>query len=438
MDTCTSMGSTNRLRDVLVTVVWGASLSLGSTRSARAGCRSVRAPDDGEEQAGDVDYGCDVSGGYYCRLSMVPRDVLMHILSYLRPREIFLFSTYESIPYLQSFDVDTMRWVVPPPASPLSLGSASFHNFASTHSKNCLFVLHVIPEGSTQYAMFYNIMDNTWNRTEPMMGERFTPNAAMVFNQYAQQTAMIVTGGVLWKSVQLCTVLSTAEMLILPSHNSADLLKWTYIPDMHFPRLNHASAVIDGNLFVSGGVQSTKIWSPGEVQQLAECEILKWTPNNPMEWIKAKPMHCHRVAHSLARNNQTRQIYAIAGSTTPQSAEVYDENSDCWLELPQLPHSYPWPACAWIQGRLFVSGNQGASCYDPRAGTWHSLPPTNAHKSKVSHRQSVVAVDDKLLFVVSRTEASVFNTVTNTWTEMPPPDTSSPGVYDTSALFFLP
>lgn len=133
---------------------------------------------------------------------------------------------------------------------------------------------------------------------------------------------------------------------------------------MPCPLYGHASAVLNNNIYVSGGLQGSNIVFGGvysdnqqEHRENSSKELLFWDLKSRV-WEKRASMHVARFSHRLATANG--HIYALLGMYEPFcDIERYNSNLDHWTLLrPLLTGSFNYGMVSIPSGNLLVFGGQ--------------------------------------------------------------------------------
>ncbi|XP_027893682.1 kelch-like protein 33 [Xiphophorus couchianus] len=140
----------------------------------------------------------------------------------------------------------------------------------------------------------------------------------------------------------------------------------------------HAAAVLDRQIYVSGGCDSYH-----------HCSSLLWTYHPSRGCFPRSPMSVGggRAGHvMLAVGGRL----VVAGGVQPLRVgfgdqllcEVYDPACDSWSSFPALPRPHLSPGGTVLDGRLYVVGGSSANtardtkwvyCYDPKKECWENL-----------------------------------------------------------------
>ncbi|HNW91886.1 MAG TPA: hypothetical protein PKM88_03135 [bacterium] len=138
--------------------------------------------------------------------------------------------------------------------------------------------------------------------------------------------------------------------------------EWQRLPAMPFRRCNHAAAVLNGRVYVLGGMADP-------ADRRAYNDLDEMTRYDPAagEWTACAPMPTPR--NFLCAAVCDGKIYAIGGQSHGVSAhgavECYDPERDQWQGMMPLPTPRYGAAAAVIDGKIYVVGGAGA---DLRSG----------------------------------------------------------------------
>ncbi|KAM3590767.1 uncharacterized protein V6R79_016300 [Siganus canaliculatus] len=140
----------------------------------------------------------------------------------------------------------------------------------------------------------------------------------------------------------------------------------------------HAAAVLDGQIYISGGCDP-----------LQRCLPSMWHYHPSRGCATKAPMTVGtgRAGHIMLALGRG---LVVAGGLQPLwmgfgdqlLCEVYDPTQDCWSSIPTLPRPHLSPGATVLDGRLYVVGGSSAStardskwvhCYDPVQGQWENL-----------------------------------------------------------------
>lgn len=177
---------------------------------------------------------------------------------------------------------------------------------------------------------------------------------------------------------------------------------WRYVPDQRrweevaplpTPRGAAGATVVDGKIYVVGGVANGDRKTTLEVYEPAEDR-----------WEKLPPMEVPRDHLGVAALGG--KIYAVGGRQSEEAAplddsEVYDVATGEWAKLSPTPEAKAGFGFEAIRGRLVAAGGENLGrrilsgavwAYEPNADTWERLPDMTVPK----HGFAMVRHDDRL------------------------------------------
>uniref|UniRef100_F1S8H2 Kelch like family member 33 n=1 Tax=Sus scrofa TaxID=9823 RepID=F1S8H2_PIG len=132
---------------------------------------------------------------------------------------------------------------------------------------------------------------------------------------------------------------------------------WRPAPALPAPRFAHAAAVLEGQLYVSGGCSGTG-------QYLAS--LLHYDPNLEKPGTHLSPMGVPRAGHVMGALGSRLYVAGGLGETGDLlSFEAYEPRTDSWTQLPPLPCPHVGAAGAVLQGELLVLGGYSHRTYAP-------------------------------------------------------------------------
>lgn len=139
---------------------------------------------------------------------------------------------------------------------------------------------------------------------------------------------------------------------------------WRKGAPMPRPLYGHASAVLNSNVYVAGGLTGNRMhfhgsnYSPSLYDQRETSkEVHSWNPRGRL-WEKRAPMSIARFHHRLASANG--HIYALLGMYEPFcNIERYDAQADHWTQLrPLLIGSFNYGMVSMPSGNLLLFGGR--------------------------------------------------------------------------------
>ncbi|XP_076817544.1 kelch-like protein 12 [Clavelina lepadiformis] len=220
------------------------------------------------------------------------------------------------------------------------------------------------------------------------------------------------------RKIQTKNVLTSVESLDL----NDQLSTWKEVADMKKRRCAHASAVLNGRVYVSGGLAVYKqqttyevfdpkqnrwcllqqmkegrmhhamisynglLYSVGGVNQHTEClQTVECCDPISGKILLISPMKERRSLLALVVLND--EMYAIGGTNNTEgylsTVEKYNFSSNLWSYITSLPKfQYGGKACV-VNGRMYVFGGRNADntftniVYDPIEGQWEEIECLN-------------------------------------------------------------
>ncbi|XP_036736475.2 kelch-like protein 33 isoform X1 [Manis pentadactyla] len=134
-----------------------------------------------------------------------------------------------------------------------------------------------------------------------------------------------------------------------------ELNVWRPAPALPAPRFAHAAAVLEGQLYVSGGCSSTG-------QYLAS--LLHYEPKLEKPGTLLSPMGVPRASHVMAALGGRLYVAGGLGEIGDLlSFEAYEPRTDSWTHLAPLPSPHVGAAGATLQGELLVLGGYSHRTY---------------------------------------------------------------------------
>ncbi|XP_033117321.1 kelch-like protein 11 [Anneissia japonica] len=258
--------------------------------------------------------------------------------------------------------------------------------------------------------------------------------------------------------------------------------RWTHLPDLPINELRfHASAVLDGKMYIAGGTSSglissrvhcydtnTNCWynveslqTPREYLSLVACNGrlyamggIKWDrvlqtvecfDPEMEEWKSATPMTKGRYGMHMAVLDD-RYIYAIGGRDEHRrpvpSVERYDTETDTWFQLPSIPldrdNFWDFPVVEAHKGKIYVTDlSTKELCLNPERNTWTEqssfhygkLPERKCFQYCAWNRNVLVFGGSGSERTISSTvpEACIYDRVHGLWSSIRPPPASTLG-----------
>jgi serine/threonine-protein kinase PknK len=224
---------------------------------------------------------------------------------------------------------------------------------------------------------------------------------------------------------------STAEALKLAPRKLQPAPQWRTLPDAPTARLMMAGTVLDGKIWVIGGLkQGTAL----QIVQSYDPQTGSWQSEPPLPI----PLH-HAVAVSYRG-----EVVVIGGASddiAQASNKVFVLRGNTWQELPSLKHARAAPGAGVIGDKIVVVGGQNnkqivaqTEVYDGKSWTdAPDLPTPREHLAAVSDGTYLYAIGGRFLSADKNSAAfDRFDPATNTWTalvDMPTPRGSYGATY---------
>ncbi|XP_074549579.1 kelch-like protein 34 [Halichoeres trimaculatus] len=202
-------------------------------------------------------------------------------------------------------------------------------------------------DATTNQVWRYDPRFDLWEKMESMLERR------------AQFTCCVVED-VLYAIGGQNTRLDTGVHVSVASVEFYDMAagSWRRGPALPRPLYGHASAVLDNNIYVSGGAAGNQDSGVNQDDhRQSSKEVLLWDPKGRV-WEKRAPMSIARFGHRLATAHG--HIYALLGMYEPFcDIEQYSAVSDNWTRLrPLLIGSFNYGMVATPSGNLMVFGGR--------------------------------------------------------------------------------
>jgi len=190
-------------------------------------------------------------------------------------------------------------------------------------------------------------------------------------------------------------VTSSAEALKLAPRKPQPAAEWRSLPDAPTARLMMAWTVLDGKIWVAGGMRE------GETLQTVESydpQTGAWQPQPPL------PIPLHHATAATYRG----EVVVIGGATdiiAEASNKVFGFRDGKWTELPPLQHARAAAAAAVVGDKLVVVGGQDdkqlvaqTEVFDGKSWTQAAdLPTPREHLAAVSDGVYVYTVGGRSL-----------------------------------------
>lgn len=168
---------------------------------------------------------------------------------------------------------------------------------------------------------------------------------------------------------------------------------WTALPEMATARGGAAARVLDGKIYVVGGMA-------GDGASLASVEIFdpvagSWTSGVPMSTRRDNAGAASIGGTMYVFGGRTRDADGTAPAATLATVEAFDPSTGTWTPRSSAPTARRAMGVATIEGHAVVLGGEATSdgktfaeteLYDPVTDTWRALTsmPTGRHGLAVS------------------------------------------------------
>ena len=227
----------------------------------------------------------------------------------------------------------------------------------------------------------YDPVTDLWVAVEPMGTARLDCFGAVLDGK------IYVAGGIRAKSDSEGEVDSDWASLALVECYDPITREWSLTAPMGTPRTNAGAAVLDGKLYVAGGIS-------GDASSGSECNSVERYDPLTDAWEAVAPMNSSRGSASLAVVGG--RLYATGGSDAESvyaTVEIYDPLTNSWQEEEALMEEYREEhAAAALDGKLYVAGghatsrlnggpamirgSRNAEFFDPEADVWEAVAET--------------------------------------------------------------
>jgi N-acetylneuraminic acid mutarotase len=190
-------------------------------------------------------------------------------------------------------------------------------------------------------------------------------------------------------------ITSSAEALKLAPRKPQPASEWRSLPDAPTARLMMAWTVLDGKIFIAGGIRE------GETLQTVE----SYDPQTgAWEAQPSLPIPLHHATAATYRG----EVVVLGGATdviAQASNKVFALRGGNWVELPPLQHARAAAAAAVVGDKLVVVGGQDdkklvpqTEVFDGKSWTQAAeLPTPREHLAAVSDGVYVYTVGGRLL-----------------------------------------
>ncbi|BBY24261.1 hypothetical protein MSTO_44660 [Mycobacterium stomatepiae] len=233
----------------------------------------------------------------------------------------------------------------------------------------------------------FDLMSKTWSGLPDMS----TPRHGMAVA--AVEKSVYAIGGS--STVGDKDPTSTAEVLKLPARKIQPAAQWRSLPDAPTARLMMAWAVLNGKIWIMGGLQN------GVALQTVESFNPKtgaWEAGPPL------PVPLHHAAAATYRG----EVVILGGASdniADGSNKVFALRGGNWVELPSLTHARAAPAAAVVGDKLVAVGGQNAKQLVPQTevfdgSSWKEaadMPTPREHLAAVSDGTYVYTIGGRFL-----------------------------------------
>ncbi|GLE52716.1 serine/threonine-protein kinase [Mycobacterium montefiorense] len=233
----------------------------------------------------------------------------------------------------------------------------------------------------------FDLMSKTWSGLPDMATARHGMAVAAV------EKSVYAIGGS--GAIGDSQAMSTAEVLKLPARKIQPAAQWRSLPDAPTARLMMAWAVLNGKIWIMGGLQN------GVALQTVESYDPKtgaWETGPPL------PIPLHHAAAATYRG----EVVVLGGATeniAEGSNKVFALRGGNWVELPSLTHPRAAPAAAVVGDKLVAVGGQNAKQMVPQTevfdgSSWKDaadMPTPREHLAAVSDGTYVYTIGGRFL-----------------------------------------
>ncbi len=187
---------------------------------------------------------------------------------------------------------------------------------------------------------------------------------------------------------------------------AADPNTWTTKAPMATGRYDHEAVVLNGQIYVIGGYESSPLSSVEQYDPASDT----WTTKAPMANARSNPQ--------LAVVDG--KIYAIGGSL-----EEYNPSTDTWTTKASMNTQRSLFATAVVNGKIYAMGGisvKSMEVYDPKTNIWITKSPMSVEREKFK----VAVVNGKIYAIGGYNNTGYLNSVeeydpaTDTWTPKAP------------------
>nr|XP_054768944.1 kelch-like protein 26 [Lytechinus pictus] len=159
---------------------------------------------------------------------------------------------------------------------------------------------------------------------------------------------------------------------------------WTEGTQMPICRLDHASAVLNGLLYVAGGQHSAHSKAADSIGTVHAYDTKTST------WTQLCPMQKRRAVFTM--NSLNNRLYAVGGKNAHgslASVEFYDPASETWTYVSHMYTGLFGHASVVLDDKIYVSGGVVAGrhftnalqCYHPKSDKWIHMSPMSSKRA---------------------------------------------------------
>lgn len=194
---------------------------------------------------------------------------------------------------------------------------------------------------------------------------------------------------------------------------------WKTVASLSSARSHAAPAVLNGTLYVSGGMNVCEHYATLE----------SYDPRTDT-WAERKPMQSPRGAHAVGVLDGL--LYAVGGETDCgyqaeiATVEAYDPVTDEWSQKPPLPTKRVTHTVAVAKGKLYAIGGSADGMrlalnteFDPKTNRW-----TNRSPMPTPRFAAAAVVVNEIIYVIGgsggETTVEAYDPVTDKWTAKAP------------------
>jgi N-acetylneuraminic acid mutarotase len=208
----------------------------------------------------------------------------------------------------------------------------------------------------------YDPATDTWTRKADMPAARCGPTSAVV------NGIIYVIGGM--SATPAGYQADDVEVLSTVEAYDPATDKWTRKADMPTARYYSAACVVDGRIYVFGGKTE---W--GEVF-VSTVEVYDPATDT---WTQASDMPGARREHSASVVAGKMYIIGgdrVPGTPTPLIVDVYDPSTDTWTTATRIPYPKWFHTAAVVDGKIYTFGGKpGPAPPDPVYSTVYEFDP---------------------------------------------------------------